>query len=229
MSRIRLQEQASPEDAPFLDDHPDEPIPESLPASASPLRSSRPWQTSDPKTVIILLSLVKFLIVLSGMLILMPMYRLIEDAFCHAHFDDDSPGFMEEMKCKVEEVQSGLAFLMGWMGLLSSICRMSCVCARVTWLTQPRPHRNISIRAASRPDRAKTRGFAIIRWHGHQFLPDATHAGSSQVYHAREPKLYARRLRSNPRWRRCSRPDVDTLCHGGGRQFRGDQVRKKSP
>lgn len=125
MSRIRLQDQASPEDAPFLD-HPDEPIPESSsPEPASRLRSHRPWQTSKPKTVIVLLSLVKFFIVLSGMLMMMPMYRLLEDAFCHAHFGDDSPGLMDEMKCKVEEVQSGLAFLMGWMGLLNSICRMS--------------------------------------------------------------------------------------------------------
>lgn len=124
MSRIRLQDQDSHEDAPFLDDHPDEPIPEPLSSSQPrPLRPRRPWQTSNPKTVIILLSVVKFVIVLSGMLMLMPMYRLLEDAFCHAHFQDDSPGLMDEMKCKVEEVQSGLAFLMGWFGLLNSLLR----------------------------------------------------------------------------------------------------------
>lgn len=128
MPRIRLQDQGSYEDAPFLDDHPDEPIPESSgPASSSAattlLKPRRPWQTSNPKNVIILLSVIKFVIVLSGMMMLMPMYRLLEDAFCHAHFGDDSDGLMDEMKCKVEEVQSGLAFLMGWFGLLNSLTR----------------------------------------------------------------------------------------------------------
>lgn len=126
MPRNRLQDQGSYEDAPFLDDHPDEPIPESSASSTAPatlLRPRRPWQTSNPKNVIILLSVVKFVIVLSGMLMLMPMYRLLEDAFCHVHFGDDSDGLMDEMKCKVEEVQSGLAFLMGWFGLLNSFMR----------------------------------------------------------------------------------------------------------
>ena len=126
MSRIRLQDLGDGEDAAFLD-HPDEPLPESVSEDTTNPRRLRPrrsWQTSDPKTVIVLLAVAKFVIVLSGMLMMMPMYRLLEDAFCHAHFGDDSPGLMDEMKCKVGEVQSGLAFLMGWFGLLNSIMRM---------------------------------------------------------------------------------------------------------
>ena len=125
------------EDVPFLniiDDEP--PLPatntspdlDSDPDPSSPpprrrrhRRPSAPWQAGAPSTIVILIIAVKFLVVTSGMLMLMPMYRLIEDAFCHVHYDDDSAGLIDEMKCKVDEVQSPLAYLMGWFGLVGAI------------------------------------------------------------------------------------------------------------
>ena len=128
MSRIRLD--SLDEDAPFLthvDELPDEPIP-TPDAPFEPIRKRRriwsSWQASKPSTIVLLVAIAKFLIVTSGMLMLMPMYRLIEDAFCHRHYQDDSPDLIDEMKCKVAEVQSPLAFLMGWLGLLASVMSM---------------------------------------------------------------------------------------------------------
>ena len=60
-------------------------------------------------------------IVLTGLMIMMPMYRLIEDTLCHAHFKDDSPDIIDEMKCKTDEVQSDLAYMLGWFGLVNAI------------------------------------------------------------------------------------------------------------
>lgn len=90
-------------------DGPDSPIPQ-LPT---------PTATRWPRRRIILLaSLTKCLVVFSGMLMLIPLYRLIEDALCRAHFDTTLP--VDEMECKVDAVQSRLAYLLGWMTLLNS-------------------------------------------------------------------------------------------------------------
>lgn len=67
------------------------------------------------------MALSKFIIVTSGMMMIMPMFRLIEDALCHHYYEDDSSDFMDEMKCKVYEVQSSLAYFMGWLGLLNTV------------------------------------------------------------------------------------------------------------
>jgi hypothetical protein len=81
----------------------------------------RPWQAQSQRAIVGLIVLVKFCLVSSGMLMLVPAYRLIEDAMCHAHYGDASDGLMDEMRCKVRPVQSRLAFTMGWITLLQSI------------------------------------------------------------------------------------------------------------
>ncbi|KEY73320.1 hypothetical protein S7711_01436 [Stachybotrys chartarum IBT 7711] len=105
------------EDEPFLaaGDRADEPI------SSRPRYTARPWQAKSPRAIVLLLSLMKFGITSSGMLLLVPVYRLIEDAICHVYYDDDSDGMIDEMKCKVKQVQSRLAYIMGWVALLNSV------------------------------------------------------------------------------------------------------------
>lgn len=117
------------EDAPFLDDpeRSDESIP---PASSKPspirtLQNARRWQVKTPSSIILVASLSKFVIVTGGLMMMMPLFRLIEDAICHVHYEDDSMDIIDEMKCKVDEVQSPLAFMLGWFGLLSAILSMS--------------------------------------------------------------------------------------------------------
>ncbi|KND93588.1 hypothetical protein TOPH_01530, partial [Tolypocladium ophioglossoides CBS 100239] len=114
MSDIELD---APEDAPMLDEHQrqDEPLP------SRPRIRAKPWQAKTPGTIVFLAATMKFCITSSGMLMLIAVYRLIEDAVCHAFYEDASPGFIEEMRCKGDEVQSRLAFLLGWFGLFNSI------------------------------------------------------------------------------------------------------------
>ncbi|GAO16874.1 hypothetical protein UVI_02011950 [Ustilaginoidea virens] len=52
--------------------------------------------------IVFLAAVMMFGITSSGMMLLVPIYRLIEDALCHVHYKDDSPGLMDEMKCKVD-------------------------------------------------------------------------------------------------------------------------------
>lgn len=105
------------EEAPLLDagERADEPIP------AKPrFRASR-WQAKSPGTIVLLVSLLKFAVTCSGMMMLIPIYRLIEDSLCHVYYEDDSPDLIEEMKCKVDEVQSELAILIGWFNLVTAV------------------------------------------------------------------------------------------------------------
>lgn len=88
------------------------------------------WQVKSPRTVVYLAILIKFFTIASGMLLLVPLFRIIEDTICHVHYQDDSNDFIEEKRCKVPEVQARLAYLLGWLGLVSSvICMLSSTCA----------------------------------------------------------------------------------------------------
>ncbi|KAF4466490.1 mfs transporter [Fusarium albosuccineum] len=79
------------------------------------------WGVHSPRRIIILVAVIKFTVVMSGMLLLLPSARLLEDLFCHLHYKDDSSDIIDEMKCKVDEVQANLGYLAGWNGLCNSI------------------------------------------------------------------------------------------------------------
>ncbi|KAK2593713.1 hypothetical protein QQS21_008578 [Conoideocrella luteorostrata] len=134
MSDVELEsEMGFDEDAPFLNDderehtdagidtearpheEPDEPLP------TRPRIKAASWQAKTPRTIVIMVAVMEFCITSSGMLLLIPVYRLIEDALCHVHYNDDSSDIIDEMKCKVDEVQSQLAYLIGWCSLTSSL------------------------------------------------------------------------------------------------------------
>ncbi len=82
--------------------------------------SSR-WLVHSPRKIVLLVAFAKFCIVCSGMLMLLPLFRLIEDAMCHVYYEDTSDDLIPEMKCKEDGVQSRLAYLLGWSGLANSI------------------------------------------------------------------------------------------------------------
>ncbi|KAI6782389.1 putative membrane protein-like protein [Emericellopsis cladophorae] len=106
------------EDVPFLD-HPDEPIPDE--PIYGQRRPTSKWHVRSPRAIVLVIASINFVLVMSGLMLLLPVYRLIEDALCHAHYHDDSPGLIDEMKCKVDQVQSRLAFLLGWLGVVGSV------------------------------------------------------------------------------------------------------------
>ncbi|KAM3504821.1 hypothetical protein MY11210_008200, partial [Beauveria gryllotalpidicola] len=85
------------------------------------IRAARWWQVRSPRRIILLVAFVKFCIICSGLMLMLPVFRLVEDAICHGVLDDASPGLLDEMTCKDDGVQARLATFMGWSGLVSSI------------------------------------------------------------------------------------------------------------
>ncbi|KAH6845774.1 major facilitator superfamily domain-containing protein [Chaetomium sp. MPI-CAGE-AT-0009] len=86
------------------------------------------FQARKRKTVVALLAVLMFSITTSGMLFLIPIFRLMEDAVCHVHYDKPRSEPIEERLCKVDGVQKELAFLGGIgavincvVGLLSTL------------------------------------------------------------------------------------------------------------
>lgn len=76
---------------------------------------------SSPRGVLVLASVVKFGVTMCGTMSMLPLFRVFEDIFCHRYFNDSSPGFIEEKKCKVSEVQQSLAYFMGWLMLVIAL------------------------------------------------------------------------------------------------------------
>jgi PCFT/HCP family folate transporter-like MFS transporter 1/3 len=110
------------EDAPLLGDHEREH--ESTigdDEAAPPIINAARWQVKTRKSIVRTIAVVQCTIIGTGMLLLIPLYRLIEDAVCHIYYDDDSLDLIDEMKCKTDEVQAQMAYLLGWLGLFHSI------------------------------------------------------------------------------------------------------------
>ncbi|KAK7403628.1 hypothetical protein QQX98_010593 [Neonectria punicea] len=124
---LDLELENTPEDAPFLNPYA-RPRDDTGSISDNSLHSHpdhefnfRRFGVRTPRRIVILVATIKFLVVMSGMLLLVPYARLIEDAFCHAYYEDTSTGIIEEMKCKKDEIQSRMGFFFGWSGLVSSV------------------------------------------------------------------------------------------------------------
>ncbi|KAK0609971.1 major facilitator superfamily domain-containing protein [Bombardia bombarda] len=82
------------------------------------------FQARRPATIIALLAIVLFAVITSAMMIMIPMFRLMEDALCHVYYHKDPSEHIDERECKVDSVQSELAFLGGWGALISSLVSM---------------------------------------------------------------------------------------------------------
>ncbi|GAB1318260.1 General substrate transporter [Madurella fahalii] len=79
------------------------------------------FQVQKRTTIVALLAILMFTITTSGLMILVPMFRLMEDAICHAYYDKDRSEPIEEQLCKVDGVQKELAFLGGWAAMINSV------------------------------------------------------------------------------------------------------------
>ncbi|KAK4195137.1 major facilitator superfamily domain-containing protein [Triangularia verruculosa] len=100
---------------------PQQPRPKPLSQPLRWLNISTNIQAQNPSTIILLLSLLTFAIVTSGMMYMIPMFRLIEDAFCHLYYDKDPSELIEEHMCKVDGVQKELAYLGGISVMINSL------------------------------------------------------------------------------------------------------------
>ena len=67
-----------------------------------------------------LLAVLMFTLTTSGMLMLIPILRLMEDAICHVHYGKSRWEPIEERLCKVDGVQKELAYLGGIAAMIGS-------------------------------------------------------------------------------------------------------------
>jgi hypothetical protein len=109
------------EDAPLLGGHEREDESESIISDAAPIINAARWQVKTRGSIVRTIAVVQCAIIGTGMLLLIPLYRLIEDSVCHVYYGDDSLDMIDEMKCKTDEVQAQMAYLLGWLGLFHSI------------------------------------------------------------------------------------------------------------
>lgn len=114
------------EDAPLLGGHEreQESTTSDDEAAAPPIINAARWQVKSRKSIVRTIAVVQCAIIGTGMLLLIPLYRLIEDSVCHVYYGDDSLDMIDEMKCKTDEVQAQMAYLLGWLGLFHSIMSM---------------------------------------------------------------------------------------------------------
>ncbi|KAL2130876.1 hypothetical protein VTI74DRAFT_5830 [Chaetomium olivicolor] len=75
------------------------------------------FQARKRSSIAALLAVLMFAVT-SGILLLIPMFRLMEDAICHAYYKKGMSEPIEEGLCKVDEVQKELAYLGGLSGML---------------------------------------------------------------------------------------------------------------
>jgi hypothetical protein len=79
------------------------------------------FQAQKRSTIVLLLAVLMFTLTTSGMLILIPIFRLMEDAICHGHYGRPMAEPIDERLCKVEAVQKELAYLGGASAMIHSI------------------------------------------------------------------------------------------------------------
>ena len=115
MPAIELDyDESEQEAAPFLDPEVDD--------DAPPIhqRRRRLWyQPASSTGVVGLITLMLFLLTLSGTIALLPMARIIEDTICRKHYHSTEP--VDEEKCKVDEVQAEFAWIGGLQALVTAI------------------------------------------------------------------------------------------------------------
>lgn len=90
------------------------------PASRARARWRRRWTDKLPRLrvqkpihTIIILAGIKGVAIMSALMLMVSLFRLIEDAFCHEHYGKPLTEPIDERECKGEEVQTKLAFLGG--------------------------------------------------------------------------------------------------------------------
>ncbi|KAK1756986.1 general substrate transporter [Echria macrotheca] len=90
-------------------------------ATLAPAEFLSHFQAQKPKTIVTLLAVLLFTVTTSGMLVLVPIFRLVEDAACHRYYGKPPDEKIDEHLCKVDDVQRPLAYFGGLSAMLSSI------------------------------------------------------------------------------------------------------------
>lgn len=109
--------EAEPLLGPGEQDDPDVPL--TQPTTAWSRIAAR-FQARNPSTIVLLLTILMFAITTSGMMFMIPIFRIVEDAFCHVYYEKDPSEPIDERLCKVDAVQGRLAFLGGVGAMVNS-------------------------------------------------------------------------------------------------------------
>jgi hypothetical protein len=119
------------EDAPLLDQVHDESIP---PRASFQARSSR--------VAVLIFAFISFCLALGGSLAIVPTTKLLEDILCHHYYENKQKqgGNISETLCKVDAIQSKLAYLRGLLSTLEAVIGTSSSshCAAEMLMMHPR-------------------------------------------------------------------------------------------
>lgn len=82
-------------------------------------------QAKSTRSICFLIALFSFLLSMGGAIANVPTTRLIEDHICRSYYDGQGgpPKEIDETMCKVDEVQSRLVFLNGWLSMIEGTLR----------------------------------------------------------------------------------------------------------
>lgn len=86
-------------------------------------------QVKNPRAICLLVSLFSLLLALSGSVADVPTTRLTEDHICRSYYAEQGKPLdgIDEAMCKVDEVQSRLAYLNGWVSMIQcTLGTLSC-------------------------------------------------------------------------------------------------------
>lgn len=80
-------------------------------------------QAKGAKSICLLIAAFSFLIGIAAAVADVPTTRLLEDHICRSYYDGQGGNSTEidESMCKVEQVQSSMAFLNGWVAMIQCI------------------------------------------------------------------------------------------------------------
>ena len=84
------------------------------------------WQTNSPRIIVALLALDIFCLSMAGSLSIVPITRILEDILCHLYYDKHSGqnGDIDESLCKIDAIQSELAYLLGLNSMVEAVVGM---------------------------------------------------------------------------------------------------------
>lgn len=86
-----------------------------------PPRAKYWYQVERPRTIVILISVLIFILATSGQVMTVPQTRLLESALCSQYYDVQGQKEIDEKLCKIDEIQSQLAYLNGLISMLEAI------------------------------------------------------------------------------------------------------------
>jgi len=88
--------------------------------------SRTPFLARTPRSIVLLLSLNILCLATGGSLSIVPVTRILEGILCHGYYDGlrEQDGSIDERLCKIDEIQSKLAYLNGILSMIEAIIGM---------------------------------------------------------------------------------------------------------